>query len=48
MRAFMILVLAYASLAGAQTPQPLRLEKSIEMPEVQGRIDHLSIDVKGH
>jgi DNA-binding beta-propeller fold protein YncE len=25
----------------------LRLEKSIEMPEVQGRIDHLSIDIKG-
>jgi DNA-binding beta-propeller fold protein YncE len=48
MRAFMILVLAYAALAGAQTPQPLRLEKSIEMPDVQGRIDHLSIDVKSH
>jgi YVTN family beta-propeller protein len=25
----------------------LRVEKSIEMPEVQGRIDHLSIDAKG-
>jgi hypothetical protein len=25
----------------------LRLEKTIELPEVQGRIDHLSVDVKG-
>jgi DNA-binding beta-propeller fold protein YncE len=48
MRAFTLIILAYTALAGAQTPQPLRLEKSIEMPEVQGRIDHLSIDVKGH
>jgi DNA-binding beta-propeller fold protein YncE len=27
--------------------QPLDLEKFIEMLDVQGRIDHLSIDVKG-
>jgi len=42
------LILVFASLAWGQTAQPLRLEKSIEMPDVQGRIDHLSIDVKGH
>src|SRR5215510_6068666 len=48
MRAFIVFILASAALAWAQIPQPLRLEKSIEMPDVQGRIDHLSIDVKGH
>src|SRR5213595_4080416 len=46
MRIFMILV-ASATLAWGQAAQPLRMEKSIEMPDVQGRIDHLSIDVKG-
>ena len=46
MRLFVIL-LASAALAWGQTNQPLRLEKTIELPEVQGRIDHLSIDVKG-
>jgi hypothetical protein len=42
------LILASVSLASAQAPQPLHLEKTIAMPDVQGRIDHLSIDVKGH
>ncbi|MDQ6760968.1 MAG: hypothetical protein M3Z32_14035, partial [Acidobacteriota bacterium] len=30
----------------AQSAPPLRLEKTILLPEVQGRIDHLSIDTK--
>jgi DNA-binding beta-propeller fold protein YncE len=30
----------------AEDPPSLRLERKIEMPEVQGRIDHLSIDLK--
>jgi DNA-binding beta-propeller fold protein YncE len=47
MRTPMILLVS-AALAGGQTPSPLRLEKIIEMPEVQGRIDHMSVDVKGH
>jgi len=42
----MILVVA-AALAPAQRSQPLHLEKTIELPDVQGRIDHMSIDVKG-
>jgi hypothetical protein len=46
MRLFMILF-ASAALAWGQASQPLRLEKTIELPEVQGRIDHLSVDVKG-
>ncbi|PYV98095.1 MAG: hypothetical protein DMG89_12240 [Acidobacteria bacterium] len=46
MRIFMILV-ASAALAWGQAAQPLRLEKTIELPDVQGRIDHMSIDIKG-
>jgi len=46
MRAFVMLFLAGA-LASAQATQPLRLEKTIELPDVQGRIDHMSVDVKG-
>lgn len=46
MRIFLMIV-ACAAVSWAQAAQPLRMEKSIEMPEVQGRIDHLSIDVKG-
>lgn len=41
------IVLISAVLAFAQTAQPLQLEKTIELPDVQGRIDHMSIDVKG-
>ena len=46
MRVLMILF-AFAALAWGQVTQPLRLEKTIDLPEVQGRIDHLSVDVKG-
>src|SRR6516225_6815799 len=43
------LVLSFltAVLVSAQAAQPLNLEKTIEMPDVQGRIDHMSVDVKG-
>src|SRR5437016_13961431 len=47
MRALIIFLVA-ATLVSAQTTQPLHLEKTIELPDVQGRIDHMSIDVKGH
>jgi len=43
----LIILLASAALALGQGTQTLRLEKTIELPEVQGRIDHLSVDVKG-
>src|SRR5690348_18500271 len=46
MRALVILFCS-AILASAQAAQPLHLEKTIELPDVQGRIDHMSIDVKG-
>ena len=42
-----MILFAFAALAWGQATQPLRLEKTIELPEVQGRIDHLSVDVKG-
>src|SRR5260370_27373854 len=46
MRLFIFLLL-FASSARGQASQPLRLEKTIELPDVQGRIDHMSVDVKG-
>jgi DNA-binding beta-propeller fold protein YncE len=45
MRVLMILF-AFAAVSWAQITQTLRLEKTVELPEVQGRIDHLSVDVK--
>jgi DNA-binding beta-propeller fold protein YncE len=41
------MLLLSAALGKAQTNEPLKFEKSIELPDVQGRIDHMSIDVKG-
>lgn len=46
MRVFIVLLL-FAAPAWGQTSQPLRLEKTIPLPDVQGRIDHMSVDVKG-
>jgi DNA-binding beta-propeller fold protein YncE len=41
------LVLASATVAMGQAAAPLKLEQTIELPDVQGRIDHMSIDVAG-
>jgi hypothetical protein len=46
MRLFALFI-ASAVLAWGQANEPLRLDKTIELPDVQGRIDHMSIDVKG-
>lgn len=46
MKLFFVL-LALVGVAWAQANQPLRQEKTIELPDVQGRIDHMSIDAKG-
>ena len=46
MRLFIVLFVFVAS-AWGQASEPLRLEKTIELPQVQGRIDHLSADVRG-
>ena len=42
-----VLFFLSAALVKLQATQPLSLEKTIELPDVQGRIDHMSIDVKG-
>jgi DNA-binding beta-propeller fold protein YncE len=42
-----ILLLLSATWVKAQANEPLKLESTILLPEVQGRIDHMSIDVKG-
>jgi YVTN family beta-propeller protein len=46
MRVFVMLFVA-SILSSAQVSPPLHLEKTIELPDVQGRIDHMSVDVKG-
>lgn len=42
-----LLLAAKAFVQGQETPL-LRLEKTVDLPDVQGRIDHMSVDVKGH
>jgi DNA-binding beta-propeller fold protein YncE len=42
-----ILLMLLATLVKAQATEPLKLEKTIALPNVQGRIDHMSIDTKG-
>lgn len=42
-----VIFFAFVGMAWGQASQPLRLEKTIDLPNVQGRIDHMSIDVKG-
>jgi len=44
---FFIILLVFAASTWGQASQPLRLEKTIELSDVQGRIDHMSVDVKG-
>ena len=44
MRFTAVLLCAAASLCA----QPFKLEKTIPLPGVEGRIDHLAMDVKGH
>src|SRR5262249_7478443 len=43
----LMILLSASVLAAAQTTPPLHLEKTVELPDVQGRIDHMSVDVKG-
>ena len=43
----LFVLLISAIMARAQSATPLQLEKTIELPDVQGRIDHMSLDVKG-
>jgi hypothetical protein len=40
-------VLSLALRAAAQDADPLRLAQTIPLPEVSGRLDHLTVDLKG-
>jgi DNA-binding beta-propeller fold protein YncE len=40
------ILFVFVAIGLAQSNEPLRLEKTIPLPDVQGRIDHMSIDVK--
>ena len=42
----LVLVLANTAAGSGQVGGPLRLERKIELPDVEGRIDHMSIDVR--
>ena len=44
---FVVTLLALAAVSWAQAHPSLRLERTIELPDVQGRIDHMSLDVEG-
>ncbi|HEY1215507.1 MAG TPA: YncE family protein [Bryobacteraceae bacterium] len=44
----LLTLFTFTLLCAAQSNEPLRLEKTIPLPDVQGRIDHMSIDVKNH
>ena len=44
---FFIILLVFAASTWGQASQPLRLDNTIELSDVQGRIDHMSVDVKG-
>ncbi|HEV2245203.1 MAG TPA: hypothetical protein VGW37_01005, partial [Terriglobia bacterium] len=46
-RFLLICWLAWVPALYAQAGAPLKLVANIPMPEVRGRIDHLSVDVKG-
>jgi YVTN family beta-propeller protein len=44
----LLILLTFPILGAAQSNEPLRLEKTIPLPDVQGRIDHMAIDLKNH
>ncbi len=41
------LIFALPALADAQSAAPLRLVRTIPLPNVKGRLDHMDVDVKG-
>jgi len=42
----LLTLFTFVAIGVAQSNEPLRLEKTIPLPDVKGRIDHMSIDVK--
>jgi YVTN family beta-propeller protein len=45
---YWVILLAMTSLALAQANEPLRLEKVVPLPDVQGRIDHMAVDKRNN
>jgi YVTN family beta-propeller protein len=43
----LLCIFSYFALAYAQRDEPLRLEGTVPMPQVEGRIDHMAIDIQG-
>ena len=43
---FVVMLLVSASMACAQAAHPLSLKNTVELPDVQGRIDHMALDLK--
>src|SRR5258706_10491791 len=46
--AVLLVMVGVAGAAYAQANQPLKLVQTISIPNVDGRIDHMGIDVAGH
>src|SRR5436309_7467779 len=44
---FLIVLIGFAVRAEAQDATPLRLVQTIPLPNVEGRIDHMAVDLKG-
>src|SRR6058998_1899112 len=44
---FLIGLIGFAVKAQAEEPTPLRLVQTIPLPNVEGRIDHMAVDLKG-
>lgn len=47
LRPLILVLISSGALVWAQASPGLRLERTIRMPEVDGRIDHMSLDTKG-
>ena len=43
----LLVFVCFASAAYSQANAPLKLSQTIPLPGVEGRIDHMSVDVKG-
>lgn len=46
-RVFLLAVILLANVVQAQESAPLRLVQTIPLPDVDGRIDHMAVDLKG-
>src|SRR5690242_3366080 len=47
LRALVVGVLMIVTPGKAQSPQPLELVQTIQLPDVRGRVDHFAVDLDG-